>query len=162
MKKAIIFAAAALIGTTLTAQSIIFQDSFDKASKWWIRKGKTGNYKIVDGGKEGKCINVTTGNGTFMANMGNHKIKNGAKVKVSFFAKGKGMISLHPMGRKDKQTVYMPGKFIKVTSEKWQEFSYEFPFVDPKKKVAVDTFSFRFNVEKNSNVSIDNFKVTVK
>lgn len=159
MKKILTLATVSLI-TVLSAESLVFQDSFNDASKWF-KNGKNGNFKFVDGGKEGKCLHSVTENYIFMFNLKkNLPMKQGRNVKISLAAKGKGSVSLNPMGRGEPHgTAYLTGKSFKVDSNKWQTMEHTFTFAD--KKVDIKNLALRINIDKNSSVMIDDLKITV-
>ena len=161
MKLSLAIAAVLAAVSLSAAEKVIFQDSFENAANWF-RNGKNGQFKFVDGGKNGKCMNIVTEKYAFLCNLRKGlPVKEGVKVKVTFFAKGKGFMTTTPMGRKGNQVAYLKGGgAFKLDEKDWKECSVTFAFQDAKLK-GIDNLGFRLNFYDNSNLMVDDFLLTV-
>lgn len=166
MKK--VFTLTLLItATALLAQgkNVIFQNTFEKMNGWFknpackIHDGG-GSFSFVPGGKRGNCLKiVTNAKQIFYLNFGkNIPVKDGERLKIILTMKGKGKISLHPMGKTpENKTVYLSGGSEKINSDVWEEI----PFIitASRKGKTVKALFFRINFDKNSTLFVDDFRI---
>ena len=168
MKKSAVF----VIGTFLLAGSIsaaeytpLFRDPMEKEVLWFKNpvcvkmNNGGGTHEFVDNGRNGKCLKVVTGDKQmFMYNTKTPiPIKNGARIRVTFWAKGKGIVSLSPMGRTTaKKVVYLPEMPEKINADEWEKIIFFIVMKAPKDAVFKE-LSLRMNIQKNSNLLIDDF-----
>ena len=173
MKKSTVF----VLGTFILAGSIgateytpLLSDPLEKEAAWFknpvcIQKfNGGGSHEYVDNGRSGTCLKVVTNDKqVFMYNTrGVFPVKNGAAVRVTFWAKGKGNVSIVPMGRTaEKKVIYFPEQGEKIDAGEWKQITFSVVLKDPK-GAAVQGLTLRLNVKQNSSLLIDDFKLESK
>ena len=166
MKKVFTFALlVAVLGLFAQEKTVVVQNTFEKMNGWFknsackIHDGG-GSFSFVPGGKKGNCLKiVTNAKQIFYLNYGKSiPVTNGEKLKLTFTMKGKGKISLHPMGKTDKNaTVYLSGGHELINTEKWEEI----PFIirAGQKDKPIKNITFRVNFDKNATLFVDGFRL---
>ena len=167
MKKSAVFA----IGTFLLAGSIgaaeytpLLRDSMEKETIWFknpvcIKMNGGGSHEYVENGRNGKCLKVVTNDKQiFMYNTRRPvPVKSGNRVRVTFWAKGKGIVSLSPMGKTTAgKVIYLPDMLEKINADEWEKIIFFIVMKAPKDAVFKE-LSLRMNIQKNSNFLIDDF-----
>ncbi len=166
-----------VLGTFLLAGSIgaaeytsLFRDPLEKEAAWFknpicIEKHNGGgSHEYVDNGRSGKCLKVVTNDKQiFMYNTrGAVPVKNGSAVRVTFWAKGKGSVSLVPMGRTaEKKVIYLPELRAKINTGEWEKITFLVDMKDPKGAV-IQALQLRINILQNSSLLIDDFNLESK
>ena len=115
--KQLFTALSLVLGIAATADTVIFKDDFESTANWFKNPacetpqfGGGGTLQLVDGRKTGKCLKIVTNSKQmFMLNLRRSlPVKDGSRLRISFLVRGKGAISINPLGRTaDKKTVYL-------------------------------------------------------
>ena len=89
-------------------------------------------------------------------------VKNGSTIRVTFWAKGKGSVSIVPMGRTTAgKIVYFPEQGEKIDAGEWKKITYLVSIKDSKGS-EFQTLHLRINVKQNSSLLIDDFNLESK
>ncbi|MBO5723708.1 MAG: DUF4838 domain-containing protein, partial [Lentisphaeria bacterium] len=139
--------------------SVIFRSGFETEKYWQknpacktARFGGGGSHSVVKKGSV-SYLEVKTASGqTFMYNVSKTmKLNRAQKCSIKLRLKGKGVVTLHPMGVTPQgKAVYLKPGILKVQSDRWAEQTYTFPLNDAYKSLRL-----RMNVEKNSGIQLD-------
>ena len=160
------------LGIAAAADTVIFKDDFESTANWFKNPacetpqfGGGGTLQLVDGGKTGKCLKIVTNSKQmFMLNLRRSlPVKDGSRLRISFLVRGKGAISINPLGRTaDKKTVYLHANtgIEKISNSDWEKIPFIVIFKDPK-GTALTEIGLRLNVLGNSEVLIDDCLIEV-
>ncbi|OQA79665.1 MAG: hypothetical protein BWY31_04205 [Lentisphaerae bacterium ADurb.Bin242] len=173
MKKLLLLAAALCsAGMSAAEEKNLFEDKFEDTEKWFKnpaceKSDGGGRFEIVENGKSGKCLKIVTNDKqTFMFNTSQPiPAKPDSTIRISFYVKGHGSVSISPMGRTTDKTIYLNelvGEGEKISTTDWKEISFIIPLKDPNEGVKFDKIMLRMNLFPGSELLIDDFRITEK
>lgn len=166
--KNILLIAALFMGALLHAQSekVLMEKRFEDNS-WWIKNAMSEKYEygggineLLSGGTKGRFMRIiTNGRQVYMINTRSIPVNDGVRLKLEFTLKGKGRMSLNPLGYRKGGSAYLAGGGRMIDSTSWQKVAFTTLFKDPKGK-KLETFSVRINIEKNSTLLLESLRIT--